>query len=84
MPLGFIKQVDAEKISVSLSPEDYVIMLSDGISQAGEDASWLVEFLNRPPICDLKEYAEAILNEARANGKGSDDMSVLVMRISEI
>ncbi len=80
MPLGFIKQVDAEKIAVNVSEDDYIIMVSDGVCQIGEDASWLIDLLNRPAPAELSEYADMILSEAKANGKGDDDMTVLVLR----
>lgn len=81
MPLGFIKQVDAEKTSATVREGDLIIMTSDGVCQVGEDAPWLIDALNSTPDLSPKEYAQRILRAARASGKGEDDMSVLVMRL---
>lgn len=84
MPLGIIKQVDAEKISAAVTHGDYIIMLSDGISDSSDDPSWLPEFLNKSAPETLSEYAEKILAEAKRVGRGKDDMSVLVMRVEKL
>lgn len=83
MPLGLLKRVDAEQIAVSVKPDDYIIMLSDGVCDPAEDSVWLVELLNRPPESDLNSYAEAILSAARKNSRSTDDMSVLVMKVGQ-
>ncbi len=84
VPLGLMKSIDAERIRVEVRSGDYIIMLSDGVSQSSDDATWLVELLNKPAPSDLREYAESILEAARKNSKSRDDMSVAVARISEI
>lgn len=83
VPVGLISRVDAEKISAEAAVGDYVIMLSDGICEDGDDVAWLVELLNKPNKRGPREYAELILSEARARG-GKDDKSVLVMKIGEV
>ena len=83
-PIGLLGSIDTEKIKVEIRPGDYVIMLSDGIADSMEDAPWLLLMLGKPPMKSLEEYAEAILEEAIKNSKGSDDMSVVVMKIEEI
>ena len=54
---------------------------ADGVSSPTDDSPWLVEFLNKPAIRDLNEYAETILELAKKNSKSGDDMSVLVMKV---
>lgn len=81
VPVGLIKQVDAERISVSVAPGDYIIMFSDGIAETGGDAPWLVELLNKPNKRSLREYASVILEEAKRRCEGKDDKTVLVLKI---
>ena len=83
-PLGLMKSIDVERIRVEVRCGDYIIMLSDGVSQSPEDATWLVELLNKPAPENVREYAESILEGACRNSKSVDDMSVAVARISEI
>ena len=81
VPLGLLRSIDAEKIRVDVSADDYIIMFSDGVSQAPEDAAWLLELLSKPPKRNLSEYADYILSAAAKSGRRRDDMSVAVMRI---
>ena len=80
-PLGLMKSIDAERIRVEVRDGDYVIMLSDGISQTPEDAAWLLELLNKPAPSNMRDYAERILAAAIKNSKIADDMSVAVAKI---
>lgn len=80
-PIGLMKSIDAEKIRVEIKPGDYIIMLSDGVSQSPEDSVWLLELLSRTPKSDIRAYAELILEEAKKNSKSLDDMSVAVARV---
>lgn len=84
MPLGFIKQVDAERIAVSISDGDYIIMISDGVCEVGEDAPWLIKELSNGCEDDLSSFAERILHAAKLNGKGKDDMTVIVMKVKAL
>jgi len=84
MPLGILREVDVEKISVKAEPGDYVIMLSDGMLDDSADNTRLVELLNKPPLDDLQAYAELLVDEAGKTAPGEDDRSILVIRISEI
>lgn len=83
-PLGLMKSIDAERIRVEVRSGDYIVMLSDGVSQSPEDATWLLELLNKPPSENVREYAEAILESAVKNSRLADDMSVAVAKITEI
>ena len=83
-PLGLMKTIDAERIRVEIKPGDYVIMLSDGISQSPEDAPWLLELLASSAPDTLSEYASLILSAAVNNVKVGDDMTVAVTRVERI
>ncbi len=83
-PLGLMKGIDAERIRVEIKDGDYIIMLSDGVSQSSEESTWLLELLSEPPAADIREYAEKILAEAERHTHGLDDMSVAVAKIIKL
>ncbi|MBE6644129.1 MAG: hypothetical protein E7612_01965 [Ruminococcaceae bacterium] len=83
-PLGLLKTLDAERIRVEVKSGDYIVMLSDGVSQSTEDSAWLLEFLAKEPTVDIREYAEEILTSAIEHSSGCDDMSVSVARIIKL
>ena len=83
-PLGLMKTIDAEKIRVEVKNGDYIIMLSDGVSQSSDDAAWLIELLSKEPKTDMRDYAEYILEEAEKHSKNRDDMSVAVARVTHL
>lgn len=83
-PVGLMRSIDAERVRVEVRDGDYVIMLSDGISQSAEESAWLIEFLSRPVDSDVNKYAEKILALASERTACSDDMTVAVARISKI
>lgn len=82
-PLGLLHSVDTEKIRLEIKGGDYIIMLSDGIADASEDAPWLLLLLGDSPKENLQEYAELILAEAVKNSTTHDDMTVSIIRIEE-
>jgi stage II sporulation protein E len=83
-PLGLMKSIDAERIRVEVKAGDYIVMLSDGISQSPEDSTWLLELLSKPAKPDIREYAEFILSEAQRQSKSLDDMTVAVARVIKL
>ena len=83
-PLGTVKTIDAERIRAEVEDGDYIIMLSDGVSQNVEDTPWLPLLLSEPPSDDLGDYAEKILRGAFEHGSISDDMTVAVTKIKLI
>jgi len=83
-PLGLMKNIDAERIRVEVKNGDYIVMLSDGVSQSTEDSAWLIELLSTEPKIDIREYAESILSAAAEHSQSRDDMSVSVARIIKL
>lgn len=83
-PIGLMKKVDAERIRVGVEDGDYIIMLSDGVSQSTEDAPWLLELLSKPPKSTVGEYADFILAAAEKHSKSGDDMTVVVAKIKKL
>ncbi len=82
LPLGILENVSPKVTKTVLSPDDLVVMLSDGVVDAvGEDN--LQEYLKFLPSKSPQEIADNILNKARKIQKDypSDDMTVLVGKI---
>ena len=82
VPIGLLSTIDSEKIKAEIREGDYVIMLSDGISQSTEESAWLVELLGKKAPESVREYSALILNEAKKHCDRRDDMSVSVLRIA--
>ena len=80
-PIGLMKQIDSEKILVEIKGGDYVIMLSDGVSEIAEESPWLLELLTKPAKETPKAYADHILAEAKKHSRSHDDMSVIVIKV---
>lgn len=83
-PIGLLSSVDAEKIKVDIRPDDYIIMLSDGIADETEDAPWLLLLLGEAPPSNTQDYANLILDRARRHSGTRDDMTVAVIKIEEL
>ena len=83
-PIGLMKSIDSEKIKVEVKGGDYVIMISDGISQSAEESPWLLELLSKPPKETSRAYADYILEAAKEKSKTHDDMSVIVLKIIKL
>lgn len=84
VPIGLTESLDAEKIRFDAEPGDVIVMLSDGICQGGEDAPWLMEILSGDFDGDLSPIAERIVGVAAGTHDRRDDMSVALIRVSEI
>ena len=89
LPLGVLEKPDSEHIFRQLADGDYVIMVSDGITDAleeddrvGSDLRMIVSSLNQE---NPREMAEALLQIIlhRTGGHIRDDMTVLVFGIWE-
>ena len=88
LPLGVLKEPEPEHILRQLSDGDYVIMVSDGITDALEDdrvGSDLRAILSNLRQENPRELAEALLQIVlhRTGGHIRDDMTVLVFGIWE-
>ena len=82
-PIGLLRSIDTEKISVEIKPGDHIIMMSDGVTDVTEDAPWLLLLLGEPVKKNLREYVDYIISEAKKNGHTGDDISVTVIRVEE-
>ncbi|HKM04971.1 MAG TPA: SpoIIE family protein phosphatase [Lachnospiraceae bacterium] len=88
LPLGVFHQMEIEHIKSNLNDGDYVIMVSDGITDfftTEEDELALEEMIRRIHYENPREIANCILNNVICQSKGEikDDMTVLVIGIWE-
>ena len=83
IPIGLIREVDAEKLRFDTQEGDIIIMLSDGVSQTSEDAPWLVEMLSKPMGASLEAAANAILERALSEG-AADDLTVIIAKVTTV
>lgn len=87
LPVGILSDVNIERDSRKIRDEDYIIMVSDGIIDAGKNNNlgdnWLIYFLKDLEITNPKEISKEILNKALdiQNNNIYDDMTVLVTKV---
>ena len=83
MPAGILRGVEFAKRTTVLNTDDEIIMMSDGITDVGDE--WLEKFLCLDTSLDPNEKAKAILKIALENSdeKHRDDMSVIVAKMIE-
>lgn len=82
MPLGIVSDIKIKTTKSVLSPDDMLIMLSDGVVDAfGEEN--LKNYLRNLPTKNPQEMADTILHRASTNEKNliKDDMTVLTCKL---
>ena len=85
IPLGLLKSPDTEKTRFRLEAGDVVVLLSDGISQMPEESPALCTLLSADwGEQSLQESAGRILSAAMQEGERADDMTVALIKISDI
>ncbi len=82
VPIGIMHELDAEKIRFDLKEDDILIMLSDGITQSLEDGVWLANLITYEWEDNLEAMAEKIIDNAAINNSRSDDMTVVLVRVT--
>ncbi len=88
LPLGVFQGIDMQASRHSLEDGDYIILLSDGISDAlsqGIGEAMLPEILGQTELRNPSEIANHILNVClhQSRGRIRDDMTVIVIGIWE-
>lgn len=89
LPIGILKDIDFDMISMQLQPGDTLIMMSDGIYDAPGHAvnkeMWMKRIINELKTSDPQEMADALLETVVRYHEGEilDDMTVLVARVDK-
>ena len=87
LPVGIISEVKVDRDKRRIKDGDYIIMMSDGIVDAGKDKNlgdnWLYSYIDKINTTNPKEISKMILNYALdiQDGNIQDDMTVLVTKI---
>lgn len=87
LPVGILSDINIDRDSRKLKDGDYIIMVSDGIVDAGKNKNlgdnWLIYFLKGLDTTNPKEISNEILNRALdiQNNNIHDDMTVLVSKV---
>lgn len=87
LPVGILSDIKMDRCSTKISNGDYIIMVSDGIIDAGKSNNygdnWLIYFLEKIEYSNPKEIANKILDRALElqMGEVEDDMTVLVTKV---
>ncbi len=81
MPAGILRGIEFAKRTTVLNVDDEIIMMSDGITDVGDE--WLEAFLKFDESKSPDEKAKAILDFAVKNSsdRHRDDMSVIVAKL---
>lgn len=78
LPPGILRNITFDKATLSLKPEDIVVMVSDGAT--AEDTGWITDILKKWTIGSAQQLADEIALAARRRRKDghSDDITALV------
>ena len=85
LPVGILENIEAEPIKCKAEAGDVIVMVTDGVSEAGSGvlkSDWIKKLLlleKRKPW----EVADLIIEGAKARAKFSDDMTCCVIKIEK-
>lgn len=89
LPVGILSNIKLDRKSTKINKGDIVVMVSDGIVDAGKNKNlgdnWLTYFLKQIESTNPKDIADEILDKALQiqDGKIEDDMTVLVTKVCD-
>ena len=85
LPMGIVSDISPIVKKEVINANDYIIMISDGISDSFESDEELKNEIKALKIKNPQELADALLNCAlsKNNGYAVDDLTVLVIKVFE-
>ena len=85
LPMGIVSDISPIVKKEVINANDYIIMISDGISDSFESDEELKNEIKALKIKNPQELADALLNRAlsKNNGYAVDDLTVLVIKVFE-
>ena len=83
LPLGILDSLHPSTNSYTLSENDVLLFLSDGITDAFGSIADLCEILKNIPIHNPQQLVDSLLSQAldRYDGERKDDMTALAVRL---
>ena len=83
LPLGIVNQSDSTNKKEALNSGDFIILLSDGVSDSFSSDAELTHFICSLDVKNPQGFSDALLKKALDNNQGitKDDMTVLVVKI---
>lgn len=88
LPAGILEEINPDNIECTLSDNDMIVMVSDGVSEAGYGmmrGEWIKRLMRLDGIEDT-ELAKSIVNSARKKiyPRTADDMTAVVITVHKI
>ena len=90
LPVGILSDIKLDRHNYKLNDGDYIIMVSDGIIDAGKNndigENWLIYFLKKLNTYDPKEIIDKIVDRALElqMDKIEDDMTIMVTKVTRL
>ena len=81
MPIGIMKDLDAEELSFELQAGDICIMLSDGIVETKEQSEEIMRLIRSHCSENIDTLPAKIIAEAKNRSGPSDDMTICISQI---
>jgi stage II sporulation protein E len=83
LPIGILKEVQPVVASTTVKPNDVLVLVSDGIHDAFNSTSDIIDYLKDLTALNPQSIAESLLNKAKSlsGNLNFDDMTALCVRI---
>lgn len=86
LPVGILENIEVETYQMELRQGDVILMVSDGIGEAGEGVlknEWIKKMLSLENRTD-EDILHIILEGAKTRSRVSDDMTGIIIRIKKV